>query len=99
MVGSIATFVVSLGSDGLILSQRSILDMVVKNSALEAEISHKKEIEEKAAVFTLGALRASESLHRQLVETILSATFRWLDKTPTSRIITRVTKDVSAAIQ
>ncbi|KNZ71686.1 ATP-binding cassette transporter abc4 [Termitomyces sp. J132] len=212
MVGSIATFVVSLGSDGRILSQGSILDTVVKNSALEAELSHKKEIEEKAeesvdgdvqeqkkpkeyneergklvieeesgkghlswgslkiylfalggkhwalfwtvftvtivlecvfdvlqpwllgawaseysrrpleeintsfylmgyillmglmlalyvgavAVFTLGALRASESLHRQLVETILSATFRWLDKTPTSRIITRVTQDVSA---
>ncbi|KAG5722122.1 ATP-binding cassette transporter abc4, partial [Termitomyces sp. T112] len=48
MVGSIATFVVSLGSDGRILSQGSILDTVVKNSALEAELSHKKEIEEKA---------------------------------------------------
>ncbi|KAG6899540.1 hypothetical protein C0993_009321 [Termitomyces sp. T159_Od127] len=48
------------------------------------------------AVFTLGALRASEFLHQHLVETVLCATFRWLDKTPTSRIMTRVTQDVSA---
>ncbi|KAG6872989.1 hypothetical protein C0995_004365 [Termitomyces sp. Mi166 len=211
MVGPISDFVVSLGSDGRILSQGSISDAVAKNSTLEAEIAREKEIEEKAevvdtdeqeqekvrerkeakgklvieeesgkghlsgdsfkmylfalggkhwvffwtiftvtivlecvfdvlqpwilgawaseysrhpleeintafyllgyillmglmlalyvgagAVFTLGALRASESLHRKLIETVLSATFRWLDKTPTSRIITRVTQDISA---
>ncbi|KDR82057.1 hypothetical protein GALMADRAFT_240518 [Galerina marginata CBS 339.88] len=45
---------------------------------------------------TLGALRASASLHKRLIETILATTLRWLDKTPTSRIITRVTQDVAA---
>ncbi|KAG6813437.1 hypothetical protein H0H92_011134 [Tricholoma furcatifolium] len=47
-------------------------------------------------VFTFGALRGSAYLHRQLIETILGATLRWLDKTPASRIITRVTQDVAA---
>ncbi|KAG6906812.1 hypothetical protein DXG01_011996 [Tephrocybe rancida] len=45
---------------------------------------------------TLGALRASASLHRRLIETILGTTLRWLDKTPTSRVITRVTQNVAA---
>ncbi|KAG6830884.1 hypothetical protein H0H87_006879 [Tephrocybe sp. NHM501043] len=45
---------------------------------------------------TLGSLRASASLHRRLIETILGTTLRWLDKTPTSRVITRVTQDVAA---
>ncbi|KAH0581470.1 hypothetical protein H2248_012549 [Termitomyces sp. 'cryptogamus'] len=44
----------------------------------------------------LGALRASASLHKRLIETILGTTLRWLDKTPTSRVITRVTQDVAA---
>ncbi|KAF8068839.1 P-loop containing nucleoside triphosphate hydrolase protein [Lyophyllum atratum] len=45
---------------------------------------------------TLGALRASASLHKRLIESILGTTLRWLDKTPTSRVITRVTQDVAA---
>ncbi|KAF8956143.1 P-loop containing nucleoside triphosphate hydrolase protein [Flammula alnicola] len=45
---------------------------------------------------TLGALRASASLHKRLIEAILGTTLRWLDKTPTSRVITRVTQDVAA---
>ncbi|KAG5650158.1 hypothetical protein H0H81_000505, partial [Sphagnurus paluster] len=45
---------------------------------------------------TFGALRASASLHKQLIEAILGTTLRWLDETPASRVITRVTQDVSA---
>ncbi|GLB42122.1 putative P-loop containing nucleoside triphosphate hydrolase protein [Lyophyllum shimeji] len=45
---------------------------------------------------TMGALRASASLHKRLIESILGTTLRWLDKTPTSRVITRVTQDVAA---
>ncbi|KAF8068784.1 P-loop containing nucleoside triphosphate hydrolase protein [Lyophyllum atratum] len=44
----------------------------------------------------LGSLRASESLHRRLIKSILGTTLRWPDKTPTSRVITRVTQDVAA---
>ncbi|KAL0950643.1 hypothetical protein HGRIS_007431 [Hohenbuehelia grisea] len=43
-----------------------------------------------------GRLRASNSLHRQLIESVLSATFRWHDTTPTSRIIARCTQDIGA---
>ncbi|KAI0329604.1 multidrug resistance-associated ABC transporter [Cubamyces sp. BRFM 1775] len=45
-------------------------------------------------VYLYGALRASRSLHKTLVQSVLSATLRWLDKTPTSRIITRCTQDI-----
>ncbi|KAF9462732.1 P-loop containing nucleoside triphosphate hydrolase protein [Collybia nuda] len=45
---------------------------------------------------TSGALRASALLHKQLIDTILGTTLRWLDKTPTSRVITRVTQDITA---
>ncbi|KAF5392518.1 hypothetical protein D9757_002192 [Collybiopsis confluens] len=46
-------------------------------------------------VFIRGSLRASKSIHRQLMEAILGATFRWLDQTPTSRVIVRATQDIS----
>ncbi|KAJ7776222.1 P-loop containing nucleoside triphosphate hydrolase protein [Mycena metata] len=46
--------------------------------------------------FTLGSFNASKSIHKQLVDSIMSATFRWLDITPTSRIITRCTEDTDA---
>ncbi|KAI0650859.1 multidrug resistance-associated ABC transporter [Trametes meyenii] len=45
-------------------------------------------------VYLFGALRASRSIHKTLVQSILSSTLRWLDKTPTSRIITRCTQDI-----
>ncbi|KAJ7284876.1 P-loop containing nucleoside triphosphate hydrolase protein [Mycena rebaudengoi] len=50
-------------------------------------------------VYTLlvfGQLRASKKIHKSLIESILSAPLRWLDVTPTSRIIARVTNDVRA---
>ncbi|KAI9431381.1 hypothetical protein H4582DRAFT_2085045 [Lactarius indigo] len=47
-------------------------------------------------VYTFGALRASSTIHRTLIGTVLGTTLRWLDMTPTSRIITRVTQDIRA---
>ncbi|KAK7462805.1 hypothetical protein VKT23_020779 [Stygiomarasmius scandens] len=45
-------------------------------------------------VFLFGSIRASKIIHKKLVESILGTTLRWLDTTPTSRIITRCTKDM-----
>ncbi|KAJ7156234.1 hypothetical protein C8R46DRAFT_429362 [Mycena filopes] len=46
--------------------------------------------------FTVGSFNASKEIHKRLVGSIMSATFRWLDVTPTSRIITRCTGDTDA---
>ncbi|KAJ6555127.1 P-loop containing nucleoside triphosphate hydrolase protein [Mycena vulgaris] len=43
-----------------------------------------------------GQLRASKVIHKNLMSSILSAPLRWLDVTPTSRIIARVTNDMRA---
>ncbi|KAF9072745.1 P-loop containing nucleoside triphosphate hydrolase protein [Rhodocollybia butyracea] len=45
-------------------------------------------------VFIKGALRASKTIHRQLMDAILGTTLRWIDITPTSRVITRATQDM-----
>ncbi|KAJ7042972.1 multidrug resistance-associated ABC transporter [Mycena alexandri] len=45
-------------------------------------------------VYTFGILRASETLHQQLIDSVLGTTLRWLDTTPTSRIIARATQDM-----
>ncbi|KAJ6604251.1 hypothetical protein DFH09DRAFT_1300496 [Mycena vulgaris] len=44
--------------------------------------------------YILGAFRASRSVHKQLVEKVLGTTLRWLDVTPTSRVLTRCTADI-----
>ncbi|TFK44019.1 multidrug resistance-associated ABC transporter [Crucibulum laeve] len=46
--------------------------------------------------YALGSLRASKEIHENLVGSILSSTLRWLDETPTSRIIARCTQDIRA---
>ncbi|EIN13416.1 P-loop containing nucleoside triphosphate hydrolase protein [Punctularia strigosozonata HHB-11173 SS5] len=46
--------------------------------------------------YTFGQLRASRTIHRKLIESILGTTLRWLDKTPTSRVIARCTQDIRA---
>ncbi|KAJ7272088.1 hypothetical protein B0H12DRAFT_1200283 [Mycena haematopus] len=46
--------------------------------------------------YTAGSFRASRTIHKQLVESIMGTTLRWLDFTPTSRIITRCTVDISS---
>lgn len=43
-----------------------------------------------------GVIRACTTIHKKLVDAILGTTFRWLDKTPTARIITRCTQDIRA---
>ncbi|KAK0203772.1 hypothetical protein DFS33DRAFT_1431870 [Desarmillaria ectypa] len=47
-------------------------------------------------VFVFGAIRASRSINQKLIKSILGTTLRWLDTTPTSRIITRCTQDIRA---
>ncbi|KAH9166017.1 hypothetical protein EDB89DRAFT_2076263 [Lactarius sanguifluus] len=47
-------------------------------------------------VYMFGALRASRTIHGTLIESVLGTSLRWLDTTPTSRIITRVTQDIRA---
>nr|GAT52228.1 ATP-binding cassette transporter [Mycena chlorophos] len=47
-------------------------------------------------VLLFGQLRASRVIHKNLIESVLTAPLRWLDITPVSRIITRATNDVRA---
>ncbi|KAI9444470.1 hypothetical protein H4582DRAFT_2052775 [Lactarius indigo] len=47
-------------------------------------------------VYVYGAVRASRAIHRTLIESVLGTTLRWLDTTPASRVITRVTQDIRA---
>lgn len=62
--------------------------------------------------WTYGSVRASRSLHRVLLDSLLRSTFRsvlngiavddtelmfrWLDVTPTSRVVARCTQDIQA---
>ncbi|KZT67108.1 multidrug resistance-associated ABC transporter [Daedalea quercina L-15889] len=45
-------------------------------------------------VYTYGSIRASRTIHNELISSILGTTLRWLDKTPASRIIARCTQDI-----
>ncbi|KAJ3551685.1 hypothetical protein NM688_g4563 [Phlebia brevispora] len=47
-------------------------------------------------IFMYGCLRASRKIHGVLVSAVFNATFRWLDITPVSRIITRCTQDIQS---
>ncbi|KAL0950659.1 hypothetical protein HGRIS_007445 [Hohenbuehelia grisea] len=47
-------------------------------------------------ILIFGSMAASRSLHQQLIHAMLGTTWRWLDTTPISRIITRCTQDISA---
>ncbi|KJA23280.1 hypothetical protein HYPSUDRAFT_201568 [Hypholoma sublateritium FD-334 SS-4] len=46
--------------------------------------------------YIFGMMRASRTVNNLLVESILGSTLRWLDETPTARIIARCTQDISA---
>ncbi|RPD55459.1 P-loop containing nucleoside triphosphate hydrolase protein [Lentinus tigrinus ALCF2SS1-7] len=46
--------------------------------------------------YVFGSIRASRIIHEKLVVSVLGTTLRWLDKTPTARIITRCTEDIQA---
>ncbi|TFK40612.1 P-loop containing nucleoside triphosphate hydrolase protein [Crucibulum laeve] len=45
-------------------------------------------------LFYFGSLRASRVIHRQFIVSVLNCMWRWLDTTPTSRIIARATQDM-----
>ncbi|KAF8803422.1 multidrug resistance-associated ABC transporter [Phlegmacium glaucopus] len=45
--------------------------------------------------YYVGTQRASRSINGKLVDSVLGSTLRWLDETPTSRILTRCTQDVA----
>ncbi|KAI0633973.1 P-loop containing nucleoside triphosphate hydrolase protein [Trametes polyzona] len=44
--------------------------------------------------FYYGTIRASRVVHQKLIRSVLGTTLRWLDKTPTARIIARCTEDI-----
>ncbi|EJF61844.1 P-loop containing nucleoside triphosphate hydrolase protein [Dichomitus squalens LYAD-421 SS1] len=48
------------------------------------------------STYVYGSIRASRNIHSDLVATILGTTLRWLDMTPTSRIVARCTADIQA---
>ncbi|KAJ3786105.1 hypothetical protein GGU10DRAFT_291027 [Lentinula aff. detonsa] len=45
-------------------------------------------------IYLYAVLRASRSIHKQLMRSVMGSTLRWLDTTPTSRVITRATQDM-----
>ncbi|KAF9521634.1 hypothetical protein CPB83DRAFT_865377 [Crepidotus variabilis] len=49
-----------------------------------------------ATIFHRGSQRASRMIYSRLIDSVLSATFRWLDETPTSRILARCTQDIGS---
>ncbi|THH12876.1 hypothetical protein EW146_g7283 [Bondarzewia mesenterica] len=49
-----------------------------------------------SGTYVFGTLRASRSIHRKLIQSVLGTTLRWLDTTPTSRVIARCTQDIRA---
>ncbi|KAI0365043.1 P-loop containing nucleoside triphosphate hydrolase protein [Pilatotrama ljubarskyi] len=44
--------------------------------------------------YVFGSVRAARIVHKELVTSVLGTTLRWLDKTPTARIIARCTVDI-----
>ncbi|PPQ71819.1 hypothetical protein CVT26_007733 [Gymnopilus dilepis] len=46
-------------------------------------------------IYNSGTLKASRSINAQLIHSVLRSTFRWLDQTPISRIITRCSQDIA----
>uniref|UniRef100_A0A8H8CHL8 P-loop containing nucleoside triphosphate hydrolase protein n=1 Tax=Psilocybe cubensis TaxID=181762 RepID=A0A8H8CHL8_PSICU len=48
-----------------------------------------------STLYNSATIRASRSVNDQLVESILTSTFRWLDETPLSRIVARCTGDIA----
>jgi len=47
-------------------------------------------------LYYYGSLSASRTVHKKLLESVLGTTLRWLDTTPTSRVIARCTQDIRA---
>ncbi|KAJ3718421.1 hypothetical protein C8R42DRAFT_723772 [Lentinula raphanica] len=49
-----------------------------------------------AIIYIIGTVRASRAVHKELIASIFGTTLRWLDTTPTSRVIARCTQDIRA---
>ncbi|KAF9553875.1 multidrug resistance-associated ABC transporter [Agrocybe pediades] len=47
-------------------------------------------------LYVFGSMRASRNINKLLIDSVLGSTLRWLDETPTARIITRCTQDIRA---
>ncbi|KAF8592008.1 P-loop containing nucleoside triphosphate hydrolase protein [Ramaria rubella] len=47
-------------------------------------------------LFVFGSIKASRTIHRKLITSVLGTTLRWLDTVPTARIIARCTQDIRA---
>ncbi|THH11785.1 hypothetical protein EW145_g436 [Phellinidium pouzarii] len=47
-------------------------------------------------VYVYGSIKASRAIHKRLIESITGTTLRWLDSTPSGRIIARCTQDIRA---
>ncbi|KAF8956519.1 multidrug resistance-associated ABC transporter [Flammula alnicola] len=45
-------------------------------------------------LYVSGSMKASRTINTLLVESVLGSTLRWLDETPTARIISRFTQDI-----
>ncbi|KAJ3531222.1 hypothetical protein NM688_g7605 [Phlebia brevispora] len=48
------------------------------------------------AIYAFASMRASRAVHFKLISALLGCTFRWLDITPISRVLTRCTQDTQA---
>ncbi|KAL1939047.1 hypothetical protein VTO73DRAFT_10307 [Trametes versicolor] len=44
--------------------------------------------------YVFGSIRSARIVHQRLITSVLGTTLRWLDKTPTARIIARCTEDI-----
>ncbi|KAF9555324.1 multidrug resistance-associated ABC transporter [Agrocybe pediades] len=47
-------------------------------------------------LYFFGSMRASRKINKLLINSVLRSTMRWLDETPTARIIARCTQDIRA---
>ncbi|KAJ7212213.1 P-loop containing nucleoside triphosphate hydrolase protein [Mycena pura] len=43
----------------------------------------------------LGTMRTAKKIHEMLINAVVGTTLRWLDTTPMSRVITRITQDIN----
>jgi hypothetical protein len=50
------------------------------------------------SVYMFGGLRASRTIHRRLISSVLGTTLRWLDSTPVARVIARCTQDMQSGV-
>ncbi|KAF7346206.1 hypothetical protein MSAN_01847500 [Mycena sanguinolenta] len=47
------------------------------------------------SLYAFGTMRSAKIIHAKLIDSVIGTTLRWLDTTPMSRVITRITQDTS----